>query len=169
MLDRMWDQIEPQVKRWVREYAPWATFGNVTSLSPLTVQPDGPSDPMLPSASLADGLRVGDRVYMLTFAGRAIIIGSTGGGGAPYAMAAGSISVTANGGIGSARVNFPTGRFTQTPIITISAHSGSDAVVNAQIDSPSTSGFDAVLLRTTDTATRLHWHAIQMTANDASG
>lgn len=94
----------------------------------------------------------------------------TGKPAVPYAMAAGVVSVTAgSNGIGMASVSFPAGRFTVTPIITVSAHSASGVLTNAQFTDPSRNGFTAVLLRSNDIDTSIHWHAVQMTSSSAAG
>lgn len=90
----------------------------------------------------------------------------------PYAVAAGTVTVQAasgSPGVGSTPVTFPSGRFSATPVITVSAHSGAATVVNAQINNPTADGFDAVLLRNNTVETTIHWIAVQMTPTSGQG
>lgn len=62
----------------------------------------------------------------------------------------------------SKRVDFPAGFFTATPAITVSAHTGvPGTVVEVSINNPSATGFDAVIMRTTDTSTAVNWIAVE--------
>src|SRR5699024_3348365 len=87
----------------------------------------------------------------------------------PFAMAVGEVRVTATDGIGDAHVSFPANRFTQTPIITVTAYSGSPALEGASITSASKDGFTAVMRRSNTTQTSIQWHAIQMLPDSAAG
>ncbi|HLS02942.1 MAG TPA: hypothetical protein VK054_13360 [Beutenbergiaceae bacterium] len=142
--------------------------GTIVGTNPLRVERVQGVMPATPE-NYAGQLFVGDRVFGATINTRPVIIGRTGGGGQPYAMAAGHVSVSASGGIGTAEVSFPPGRFTVSPMITVSAHSTSENITNVQFTDTSKDGFTAVLLRSNDVATGVHWQAVQMTPDSAEG
>lgn len=82
----------------------------------------------------------------------------------PNRMASGWVTLTpvANTPTG-VRVDFPVGRFTTTPAITVSAHT---AVPGSSVDevshaNQSATGFDAMIYRANDTSTTIHWIACQ--------
>lgn len=94
----------------------------------------------------------------------------------PHAEAAGSVSVTVTAASsGATAVTFPTGRFSVTPLVTISLvdpATGSARLV-PRVTSPTSTGFTATVLTgdnsiTTSTVT-LHWHAKQMLFAAAAG
>lgn len=96
--------------------------------------------------------------------------------GIPYAMAAGSGTLSISGTFANTSVNFPASRFTQTPIVTVSltgAPGGSQKIV-PRVVNPTTSGF-SVYFYTGDyssaTATNVPfaWQAIQMKSDAAAG
>lgn len=89
--------------------------------------------------------------------------------GLPYAMAAGMVSFSVSGGIGETNISFPSGRFTRTPVITVTGNSAVSALRNVQIASPTSSGFKLVMQRSTTTATSVNWTAVQMTASSGEG
>jgi hypothetical protein len=64
----------------VRKYSPTFQWAAVTSTDPLHVTYDGRADPLAVSPStLVGGLMVGDRVYVVTYMRRAVIVGKAGG------------------------------------------------------------------------------------------
>ena len=80
----------------------------------------------------------------------------------PFAMASGTVSVTASGGIGETTVTFPSGRFTKTPQVFTTGNSAVTALQNTQIASPTTTSVRIVMQRSTGTATSVDWLAVQM-------
>ena len=98
----------------------------------------------------------------------------------PWGVAAGKINYTSNinpGGVASVSVTFVTpARFTLNPIVTATAEvTGSTNVyASCSTDSVQTSGFTARIYNVASgsdriiTNTYVHYHAIQMTGNDAS-
>src|SRR5699024_2737572 len=87
----------------------------------------------------------------------------------PFAMAAGSVRVTPSGGSGSAHVTFPPGRFTETPVITVTAYSGASTVQNVSFSAPSKDGCDIYMFRSSNVQTSIHWQAVQMLPDSAEG
>jgi len=85
----------------------------------------------------------------------------------PYAFACGNTSLNTS----TETINFPVGRFTQTPIISIgmrTATLGRGVTVTAA----STASFTVTGFVTTSgaaTTTAFDWHAIQMTASSGAG
>jgi hypothetical protein len=94
----------------------------------------------------------------------------------PFAMAAGTVSISLSGtSIGSTSVTFPSGRFTQAPIISIamaSAAGGSQKFV-PRFTNISTTGATAFIYTgdsTTSTANvTIHWTAVQITSGSSVG
>jgi hypothetical protein len=171
----------------------WAT---VTAVSPLTIRLDGEDIPlpMVPE-SLVDPSRlsVSQRVWVQLFGRRVLILGASQGGavltpvsgaagdwtvgghlvgtGIPWAMAAGSFGMTpaaAPGGM-TADVTFPTGRFTQAPIVVLGPVS--NGYLAASAGASDTSGFNARMwsLAGTPIAASMRWVAVQMTSSTAGG
>lgn len=99
------------------------------------------------------------------------------GSGIPFAMAAGSVSVTATASnAGQVAVTLPAGRFTQAPIITCTIANTTAGVTQGYVARASgitATGFTAFVIRTdgaSQTATMaVHWHAVQMTPTSATG
>src|SRR5690625_2051031 len=80
----------------------------------------------------------------------------------PFAMASGTVSITASGGIGETTVTFPSGRFTKTPQVFATGNSAVVALQNVQIATPTTTSVRIVMQRSTGTATSVDWLAVQM-------
>lgn len=83
-------RLQRMVERSIARLAPWVSWGNVTALSPLTVQLDS----RVPGVedlvdTLVSGLTVGDRVHVLVAGGRGVILGRRGGGPAGVIQAFG--------------------------------------------------------------------------------
>lgn len=90
--------------------------------------------------------------------------------GLAYAMSAGTVSITPPaGGVGSAVVTFPVGRFSQAPIMATNAGTGAPNVVATTWGTLSATGFTLYLYRTTAVSTACHWQAIQMTSGSGAG
>jgi len=94
----------------------------------------------------------------------------------PFATSCGGITVSYSASTAAnAAVTFPAGRFTETPIVTISSTTASalSRSSNASVQSVSTSGFTAnafYVLNTNQTGNVvLNWQAIQMTSASAGG
>jgi hypothetical protein len=92
--------------------------------------------------------------------------------GLPYAMAAGSVSITpvANTPT-SAAITFPAGRFTVPPIVTVTASStvpGSN-VMEVSAASVTATGALIYIYRTNISNTTVYWSAVQMTSTSAAG
>lgn len=165
-------QAAAYTRKHVREESTLWRWATVTSVDPVLIRYDGtPGPAIIPPTVLGPPVGVGDRVRTATVRGHTDIWGTATDPdpGLPYAMAAGHVSVSASGGIGIAEVSFPPGRFTVSPMITVSAHSTSENITNVQFTDPSKDGFTAVLLRSNDVATGVHWQAVQMTADSAEG
>lgn len=90
----------------------------------------------------------------------------------PYAVAAGTVSLTGNGtGTVTATVTFPSGRFSATPVITVSPATTASTLF-ASFQSQTSTGMTVRLSITTSTFTTshaIHWHAIQMTSSSGAG
>jgi len=92
--------------------------------------------------------------------------------GLPYATAAGVVTIP--GGSGSrtsTQVDFPAGRFTVSPLVTMtyrgSATSGLEAGFGTY--NISSTGFDAYMVRNSSTGAGFSWQAVQMTPTSAEG
>ena len=79
-MSAMMPAINRVVEATVRRMTPWTSWATVAGTDPLAVTLDGADTPMaaVPS-TLTSGLAVGDRVYLLSAAGRAVVIGRRGG------------------------------------------------------------------------------------------
>jgi hypothetical protein len=94
----------------------------------------------------------------------------------PYAMSAGTASVSVSSSSqANVAITFPSGRFTATPIVTITQ---SAAPANSQTFVPraigmTSSGFSAYIYSGNNTVTTFvasfHWHAVQMTSTTGAG
>jgi len=83
----------------VRKYSPTFQWAAVTSTDPLRITYDGRADPLAVSPStLVGGLMVGDRVYVVTYMRRAVIVGKAEGvSPAIYRVDGTEITVTGGG------------------------------------------------------------------------
>jgi hypothetical protein len=103
----------------------------------------------------------GDFIKILDFTHAKIAVGvslvtgwSAVSAHAPYSSGYQRASVT---------VTFPVGLFSATPVITVNGHSGvPGALMECSLNSPSASGFTAVMARSAATDTSLHWQAIEI-------
>jgi hypothetical protein len=85
----------------------------------------------------------------------------------PYAMAAGTITLT-----GSATITFPVGRFTVGPLLTANGISTNNTITSVTFGSPTSASVTAYAWTgaTASTTNRsIHYHAIQMTSTTAAG
>lgn len=94
-------------------------------------------------------------------------------GQAPYAMAAGSVSLKRTSEpVRSATVTLPVGRFTVPPLITLTPLSTSPQdLLGPSHGSVSESSFTVYLIndKSTVVSVAVHWHAIQMTPTSRAG
>lgn len=130
----------------------WAT---VTDTNPVRVIRDGDTVDTPVHTSLVGGLLSGQRVWCQLYGRRIIVHGAA----TQPIVQAGSVQVTASGGIGTAAVTFPV-TFPGTPIITVSGQSGVAALSNVQFDAPSATGFTMVMQRSSSTETTCTWIAV---------
>ncbi len=101
--------------------------------------------------------------------GRARDLASSAPGtaGKPFAIATGICSAASGAGV---TVTFPSGRFTQTPIVTTMRSTARGGF--QQVESITSTGFTAFSYDYTGTGTsvtNVNWIAIQMTSGSASG
>jgi hypothetical protein len=87
------------------------------------------------------------------------------GTSAPFRMAAGSVSV-ANGG--SSAVTFPTGRFTQTPLVTLGIQAAS-STVSAPASTSSITSTGMNIFNSGSVTRTISWIAVQMTSGSSAG
>lgn len=94
----------------------------------------------------------------------------------PYAVQAGTATITLSAAAsGSTTVNFTAGRFTQTPLVTISINGipGGSSKLIPRASSASTASFTAYLYTgdaaTTSSTVTVNWLAVQVTAGAAAG
>lgn len=100
----------------------------------------------------------------------------------PFAEAAGEATTSGATGSSSApvywsgneTVTFPVGRFTEPPIVTATpaANASGTILLGIQVHDITTSGFTYKVMRINAapaSGTKIHWHAIQMTASTAAG
>lgn len=99
-----------------------------------------------------------------------------GAAGAPWAMAAGSVSLSLSAqAVNFVAVTFPAGRFTATPMITVSQASlpASSGLLIAKYTGASTSGFTLYAYNgpgtTVTTSATFSWLAVQMTESAGAG
>jgi len=159
-------------------------WGQVSTVTPLTVKLDGSSNALPVIQSLVDpsSLTVGDMVRVeLAQGGRVVVYGLPGGDGVPFAMAAGSVlaTVTSNSyrdvWYNNFSVTFPAGRFTEPPIVTLGGMPQSSGVGTAGFTGPqnSTSAFSCRVIQFSDWSgskdVGIYWQAIQMSEGNASG
>lgn len=94
----------------------------------------------------------------------------------PYAMAAGVVEIGSHTDIGNIgdnkafNISFPSGRFTQIPIVTL-ADNATFGRANASVDSISLTGARLVVTKVTGSwgSGKVQWHAVQMTADSGEG
>ena len=87
----------------------------------------------------------------------------------PYAMESG---VTPTAITGSGSISFTSGRFTQPPIVIVTAVSGNNTATSVTIGTVTTSSAAVYIWSGTSASTSakvLHWTAIQMTSTTAAG
>lgn len=134
--------------------------GQVTATSPfLRVLVEGSY--YVATASTVS-VRIGDSVVISRRGSELFILGlANGPGQPPFLIDAGSVHITAKGGMGKQTVQFKTS-FTAVPNITLTAWTGAFTVDNVQFESASTTGFVAILRRSNSVGTTVHWNAIQM-------
>lgn len=83
----------------VKKYSPTFQWATVISVDPLHVTYDGRTDPLTVTPStLVGGLVVGDRVYVVTYMRRAVIVGRAGGQATPAIFRVDSTEITVPGG-----------------------------------------------------------------------
>jgi len=82
----------------------------------------------------------------------------------PFALEVGKVTVPANS---SVSVSFNTGRFTQAPLVFITAQSATTVAVTGHVDAITTSGF--TLINTSAANRNFQWQAFQMASFSAIG
>lgn len=161
------------------------TTGRMTS-AVVTATPsigDATVDVYLDGGSVAVPARVlagvvpvaGDRVLVWSAGARLWVLGSAGPvstNARPWRMAAGTLDVTVSGGVGSATVTYPAGRFTVQPLVVCGV--GGGTAFNAQPSAHNgTVGFTVMLNQIGGSAfsgqRATYWHAVQMAPGSAAG
>lgn len=100
-----------------------------------------------------------------------------GQNGIPFAMAAGAVAISfSNQAVSSASVTFPAGRFTVTPVVTLTQASlqGGSGLLIPKVTGTSSSGFTAYAYmanagNTTVSNVQFYWTAVQMTSASGVG
>ena len=114
----------------------------------------------------------GAGVRVLVGSGVAEVISSTGGSSSgaalPVSMAAGSVTLSFSGSPASASVTFPTGRFTQAPIVTATLAVASLGI-SLSATSVTASGCTIGGSSSYTGSVPVQWVAVQMTATSGAG
>lgn len=146
----------------------------VTAVGPLRIQFDGESAPVASTPATIVPVGPGDRV-LVAHHGRtqATILGVIGTSGVPWRVAAGTTTITGTGETtAGAETDLP-GRFTRTPIVTVTAHT---SVYIAYRGGGTSSSRVSVGVRrydggviATGTSILVDWTATQMSPTSAGG
>lgn len=96
---------------------------------------------------------------------------SSRAGGAAYAAAAGTVTITHTTQGTSATVNFPTGRFTMAPVVTATSVTDSDAIITTRNVTASSCTINSKRVAGTGTtgSNACYWVAVQMTPTSGAG
>lgn len=116
----------------------------------------------------------GAGVRVLVGSGVAEVVSSTGGGGSssgaalPFSMAAGTVTLSFSGAPASASVTFPTGRFTQPPVVTATLGVASLGI-SLSATSVTATGCTIGGSSSYTGSVPVRWVAVQMTSTSGTG
>lgn len=166
ILDRL-DELERRLS-----LVPSVWDATVTSTSPTRIQRDAESGPIPSTPESLVPVGGGDRVRVLHWGTRYLILGVLGSRGRPWREAAGVVTLNMSGGAVTTYVNFPAGRFTTAPIITFGrSHSGASSatIPGADPTQVGVNGFSLGVYGSYTGTITVWWHAVQMTPTSAGG